>query len=667
MLLIVVVLLINMFCVDIGTMFTFGQVECHDTQDCISGDVNGGLSSVECWGYRSCLSANAITSVSSIECYGSYSCNKATEIESIGDNDIECAGLMSCAEVDSIIVNSRSLVCSGEQSCSYSNIILLGSDGNLNCYASQSCSNSIITSRNTNTFYGGLAALNSIFYSNDSSVTYWFHGAYSGYNATIYCGIGHTCSIFCAGTGCINLNAICVDDLCASMTIDCQYAEYGAMGCPNGFTREISGININSHIDIGPITDPFPTLINVTMSTSDNSHTACSGSSINYGNYNESFAAVLSTSDDPICCHGYESCTNSINVTAIVVTSSSAYDPVAIRCDGYSSCKQANGWLLSKESGPGNIYITGRDAASPSAMIATTNEYDIFCNGYDSCHNTSILGGNNLYCNGWFSCAEVSLISNFNSVFGYGFKSLERAVLEGIGVVYCAVHDTCHYIRIVNVFDSVYGINQLALYNSTITNVVNNVVGMGHTVLYAATIWNVTNVICIDEFSCLNTTMTSIHGIIYANGDNALSGANIASDTFLNGTLYVYINGTNDDDTFDITCSDNNYCYIECQSSNACTRLSLQNCGSNNCFVSCGSGIDCPYEGIFSEWNTNNPTSIPTLNPTSNQSMIPSKFPTNEPSFNPSFNPTDDSSAMTRYVLFALDPVLFLFLCRVDL
>ena len=156
---------------------------------------------------------------------------------------------------------------------------------------------------------------------------------------------------------------------------------------------------------------------------------------------------------------------------------------------------------------------------------------------------------------------------------------------------------------------------------------------------------------CIGEQSCLNTVISKVAEIV-ANGYNALSNSYIYSDIDGELDFKIYINGTNDY-RFDIWCNETDTCKIDCQSTNACSRLYLHCYGE--CFVSCDDtqGIDCPLltEGSFMQWRTESPTTMPTNMPStiptriptqipSKIPTVPSNLPTNMPSTNPSTRPT---------------------------
>ena len=72
--------------------------------------------------------------------------------------------------------------------------------------------------------------MNSFFVSGSSFVEFYFRGSQSGYNATVICGDGHQCYIFCDGNGCNGLNVECNGCI---LSIDCDDAELSDI-CPDG-------------------------------------------------------------------------------------------------------------------------------------------------------------------------------------------------------------------------------------------------------------------------------------------------------------------------------------------------------------------------------------------------------------------------------------------------
>ena len=642
------------------------QTSCHEIESCIFGSITTSSTSIDCYGHRSCEQADTITSTGSaaINCYGSYSCQKAGNISRRSSSlfgYIYCGGLSSCAETDLIINNNGLINCQGEQSCIETKIIV-PSLSTLLCNGDRSCAESeIILSGSAVYFYGHLSGFNSILYSNETNMNVYFHGYDSGYNTTIICGDGHTCNIDCNGNACINSRFECInasDATSCTIDIDCTQAQHDEINCPLGYqvnnydydSLELDEIEMSSKLS----------LLNVTMSTWENSYHPCYSSDVNCGDYQDTqcYTQTVSTTvnnTSPICCTGYISCFESDNITAAINTEDTGN--TAIRCDASNSCNRVptGGFVLSKQNSAGNIYSTGFSSIGSSvsyqATIETSYDYNIFCTGQLGCSYQYIRDANNLYCTALNSCQNSPLISDINSVYGYAHGSLQDANIDMIyGNVYCGGYASCQDAMISDIHGDVYGNNYQALKGSDILDVGGNVFGLGYQSLFETTVQNATNVYCVSTDSCKDSSIRSIHNKIYANGKDALSGSVIISETNFNdnGTLFIYINGTNDENIFDIYCNETDTCKIDCQSEDACTKLALH-CGPNllqsRCYVSCdhtgsGSGINCPFSGIYKEWITETPTSYPTAIPTSMPSKVPSSQPTNFPTTQPTLYPT---------------------------
>ena len=96
--------------------------------------------------------------------------------------------------------------------------------------------------------------------------------------------------------------------------------------------------------------------------------------------------------------------------------------------------------------------------------------------------------------------------------------------------------------------------------------------------LYSATIENTNKIMCKGEKCLYDATIRNNVNSIIVNGDNGLSGSTIITESY--GETIISINGTNDD-IFNIYCNSTDECFIDCQSSNSCSKLFL------NCFGHC--------------------------------------------------------------------------------
>ena len=230
---------------------TSQTITCHNASQCVGDSIiSASFQQIECSGYRSCLNATQIETnrggldSHSIGCFGSYSCFNAQTIQRnvTTDGEIWCTALFSCAFVNNLYNEKGVVSCEGEQSCRGSTITLhdttATNEDHLQCWGDHSCMDATVTTRDRALLFGLLSGENSVFYSNDTTVKYFFSGSQSGYNAEIVCGIGHTCSVFCQGNGCNKLTLSCSDGSNASCTfnVNCVGAEKSNNNnvCPNG-------------------------------------------------------------------------------------------------------------------------------------------------------------------------------------------------------------------------------------------------------------------------------------------------------------------------------------------------------------------------------------------------------------------------------------------------
>eukprot|EP01083_Nonionella_stella_P201627 737455_1 len=139
-----------------------------------------------CRGYQSCLSKNIqYTSVSneSIICSGQSSCSQS-EVYSYGP--VFCSGHYSCS--DSSIITTATIYCQADFSCAGASI---SGSSTIYCGAARSCYQSVIQT-------------------NGVDLNLHLTGYHSAHNATVYCNSSDHCSIFCQGQdACYNLNVVC--------------------------------------------------------------------------------------------------------------------------------------------------------------------------------------------------------------------------------------------------------------------------------------------------------------------------------------------------------------------------------------------------------------------------------------------------------------------------
>ena len=156
---------------------------------------------------------------------------------------------------------------------------------------------------------------------------------------------------------------------------------------------------------------------------------------------------------------------------------------------------------------------------------------------------------------------------------------------------------------------------------------------------------------CDGYLSCSGVEIDSITSL-QVNGLNALHGSIIYSDTYTPSkqtALDVKINGKNTI-SYQIHCTANSTCNIDCQSMNACKSLFLYCNGY--CTINCDetNNIDCPFYTTGNYWIIK-PTHQPTITPSIYPTMIPSLVPSNMPTYNPSLYPTMSPTNFPSFTL----------------
>ena len=386
----------------------------------------------------------------------------------------------------------------------------------------------------------------------------------------------------------------------------------------------------------------FPDILNTANSDIRNSYQFCNNNAtVNCDDFKECESQSVAGASRAVCCTAANACLNASSIIGYGSNgnnNNSVTPNIAIRCDGSQSCfSPTNG--INMVGINGSIYITGYQAGYTTSVhtdsdtaIATNNKdlYDIFCSGDQSCYQSRFNTANNLYCTGNLACYKSPLINNINNVIVYGYQAASYSTMSNINNIYC------------------YPAGKESCTGSTISNVSGMVLAVGDQVLYDSEIYNVSNLFCISTASCKNSKIKGVHNTIIGNGDDALCGTIITSDSNFNdnGTLYVFVSGTNSGTSFDIYCTVGDTCYIQCQSSGACSNLILH-C-NNNCYVDCDdeNGIDCPLSGVYNDWITDAPSAAPSMLPTSPTSL-PTAIPTTSPT-TPTVSPTSAPTSTIR-------------------
>ena len=212
------------------------------------------------------------------------------------------------------------------------------------CFSGMSCAHSNIIGKNIY-FEGHFSGAYSHIYSNNNTISAYFYGYLSGYNATLHCQSGDTCNIYCLGMGCFNLNLNC-DGMC----VQPNSCDDSSIICPNGYS---SNSNTNSNHDFSS-NDWIQTLT----------------TALNY-------PTLLLTSD----------VLNDLKAEA----NYRGYANCDVLCDDYQEC-QSLAYNLNTNNY--KICMTAQQGGISSTIELTGTDTTVVCDGTSSCVLANIKAGN---------------------------------------------------------------------------------------------------------------------------------------------------------------------------------------------------------------------------------------------------------------------------------
>ena len=638
---------LNLYCI------VNGQIYCNNASQCASTTLSTSSGDIECNGYGSC-DLSTITTTSGdhdIYCLGSYSCVNSPSITS--DDAILCSGLISCVYGTLSAANGK-IECDGEKACVNSLMYQKSTSDYLSCLGFESCMLANIYATYGVLHRGLFSGKNSIIYSDDTNGIFEFEGALSGYGATIVCNDGHTCDVRCWGDNCNDLTLTELGS--GTFVVTCYYDAKQSSACPNG-------TQLSSYMY------EIPNLLNVSISDSDYNYNeyTCNPENINAIHCSdfeecEYYSSLVNTDKSTICCSGREGCAQISNLV-LNGTINSNQTSRSLRCDANGGCSYSTIRVVNYV----DIYLSASYACVDCTITATATS-DIFCSGEASCYRIEVVDARFVYCVGNVAC-YVSTFSNiYKNAYFYGYQVGHGVdIINIIGSIYCDGRVSCYILNAINVGGDVYGSGFQSLYSSKIQNVNNSLLAFGYQSLAQSTINSTYNLYLDGTYCFEGSTVTGVHNV-KVNGTNSLKSSAITS--FLSGSgntndniFRMAIYGSNSD-SFTVTCSHNDICYIRCFGSDSCVGMNLL-ClgGSDSCFVDCDNNrTGCPSGSSYSEWITDTPTALPTdipsdfptyptisptytpTIPTSNPTTIPTGNPTHVPSGHPSINPSKHPS-----------------------
>eukprot|EP01083_Nonionella_stella_P221595 791559_1 len=346
-------------------------------------------------------------SSTSCVCYGAFTCNDVLNITSI--DHILCTGSNSCYNLNHMAYITT-IKCYGANSCSFSKL----TTPILYCHGFNSCANSHIygvTSSYGNYIggHGAYSVQHSIIDSNNQNIDISFMGYYSGFNTTIKCHPNDQCLINCSHDACSTMYVTCDGTCLMNMTINPTYIdllyhleevitkndEECSQQLTAAETRDdyvspldyIGNVSICCRASGACISSGIQAVSTREQSVVCNANAACEQAIITKDigpaevlctGYFSCKDSVINTKGD-VYCLAKEACTNS-RIYAINVT-----------CAGFIGC-----WLASihtqGSSEISHIYFLGtRSGYNAEIHCAMNDECYIFCNGDESCFNTTLI------------------------------------------------------------------------------------------------------------------------------------------------------------------------------------------------------------------------------------------------------------------------------------
>ena len=538
---------------------TVAEVSCYDSHSCASSAIDATYSGeyISCFGYKSCFNSPIIENAvgGNIDCQASHACYNSTLIQTDNDDPlISCMGLRSCANVKNIsMLYGGQIQCRGEQSCINtrmftSNISISDVENSIKCLGQLSCANATIISSSIDSYIeirGYLAAYNATFISINNT-TYLFDGLNSAFGAVVECKEGATCTVYCYGNSCSDL------ELIGDGTFDmarCWSAQKSDM-CPNGYN--MSSYSLIRDIDLVAINDfvlselkreedddddmnmdyDYSNGINVSLSdvtlTCDDYYECMDYSGIEIQNLNKSEYIELVYNDDhtdyeyakslvKIACRGYESCFFTdiqfdLNFSDFIdTTNTNTTTAVLLKCDGGRACINIPNFVFVNFSNSSNS-IPPPNTDIGSTLNSTlnfdmrfgggnwqtlSNVFDINVNMHDQYQLIDLPIKYQVFCTAYYGCTGISIYAAEN--------------------VYCNARYSCRAASIINTHDSIWIYGSAALEDGIITNVTNDIHLLTIDACDSCIITNVYgNIYVLAPWALDSATITNVYGSIFA-------------------------------------------------------------------------------------------------------------------------------------------------------
>lgn len=398
---------------------------CDSDKSCMNKSILS-ISDIDCYGYSTCSKSDLTCLNGTIECTGSKSCLGSPETISnfttTSDKSIiHGKGTLSFAWSQTLIGSGYGRMGFYGEASAYEiqNITAFGTD--VVCEGYRSCDSSIIYHGAKIYGFGSLSLRSAIIYSsNNYDLSIEFSGYYAGYNTTIYCQNYDTCSLTCYGNGCSNTYFICDNGAsCSKMcSTTCPFSDTSTSLTPMASLEDYNiNINPNMTLTIDNYTNDLGSnsiFVTDIDSNNNNNNIECTKTCNDYKEC--SFESFSLNSDQVVCCHGDESCSD-----GIISTTSSSSTNTWIFCSGTLGFERGVADFIR------NVYSSGHECLTHAKIH---NFQSLIINSYS--YETRISNGNYLACKAKYSC-DMAQINGVSNIYATGYQSMLKATINTNG------------------------------------------------------------------------------------------------------------------------------------------------------------------------------------------------------------------------------------------
>eukprot|EP01083_Nonionella_stella_P048094 128799_1 len=356
---------------------------CDRAKQCIGRKLNDSDGCTGIIGYMSAFGpTTTYTGSHYLMCQGSYSCSSMEfiKLESMSMNqEIYCRGTNACSNTTLLYIghNESNTFCQGTNACLGSNIYYNTSDrATIECGGYRSCANATIYGVNLVSAAASLSLHRAVIdtiglKASNGAITINLRAHFAGYGAHLMCRANHNCTIYC--------NSLFA---CYNFYIDCM--------APEGDNCEVISSNIpNRYLPLTNLTD-FNTM------------------SYDFNIFTDFPGAIVQIDTNIFCPRNGTHDSSPVGLTNITL---SVDDEGPVCCRGANSCRSWSSITIEYETQKKTDLICSGEKACRLAYMKNIND-TVFCEGYQSCQQSTIHYIDYIYCIGSFSCQSSQIIGS---------------------------------------------------------------------------------------------------------------------------------------------------------------------------------------------------------------------------------------------------------------